>query len=41
MYKKLSDIQQDLRAGKTGNKEAAQAVGKLVAERAKAAGVIA
>jgi large subunit ribosomal protein L18 len=29
----------DLRSGATGNKEAAAAVGRLVAERAKAAGV--
>lgn len=29
----------DLRAGSTGNKEAASKVGRLVAERAKAAGV--
>ncbi|GAB3097009.1 50S ribosomal protein L18 [Aestuariicella hydrocarbonica] len=34
-----STLDKDLRAGKTSNKEAAQAVGKLVAERAKAAGV--
>ncbi len=34
-----STLDKDLRAGKTGNKEAAQAVGKLIAERAKAAGV--
>lgn len=34
-----STLDKDLRAGKTGNKEAAEAVGKLVAERAKAAGV--
>lgn len=34
-----STLDKDLRAGKTSNKEAAQAVGKLVAERAKAAGI--
>ncbi len=34
-----STLDKELRAGKTGNKEAAEAVGKLVAERAKAAGV--
>ena len=34
-----STLDKELREGKTGNKEAATAVGKLVAERAKAAGV--
>ncbi len=34
-----STVEADLRAGQTGNVEAAKAVGKLVAERAKAAGV--
>jgi len=34
-----STVQADLRSGPTGNKAAAAAVGKLVAERAKAAGV--
>lgn len=34
-----STVEKDLRAGKTGNVAAAQAVGHLVAERAKAAGV--
>lgn len=34
-----STLDKELRAGKTGNKEAAQAVGKLIAERAKAAGI--
>ena len=34
-----STLDSDLRAGKTGNAEAAAAVGKLVAERAKAIGV--
>ena len=34
-----STLEKDLRAGKTGNVEAAQAVGKLIADRAKAAGV--
>ncbi len=34
-----STLDKDLRAGKTGNKEAAQAVGALIAERAKAAGI--
>ena len=34
-----STLDKDLRAGKTGNVEAAQAVGKLIADRAKAAGV--
>tara|TARA_R110002110_G_scaffold415748_1_gene654779 strand:+ start:9312 stop:9608 length:297 start_codon:yes stop_codon:yes gene_type:complete len=34
-----STLDSDLRGGKTGNIEAAAAVGKLVAERAKAAGV--
>ena len=32
-------MDKDLRSGATGNIEAAAAVGKLVAERAKAAGV--
>jgi len=32
-------LDKDLRSGATGNMEAAAAVGKLVAERAKAAGV--
>ena len=34
-----STLDSDLRGGKTGNIDAAAAVGKLVAERAKAAGV--
>lgn len=34
-----STLDKDLRSGKTGNSDAAAAVGKLVAERAKAAGV--
>ncbi len=34
-----STLDKDLRAGVTGNIEAATAVGKLIAERAKAAGV--
>jgi large subunit ribosomal protein L18 len=34
-----STVQADLRAGTTGNKEAAATVGRLVAERAKAAGI--
>jgi len=34
-----STLDKDLRSGKTGNVEAAQAVGKLIADRAKAAGV--
>lgn len=34
-----STLDKSLRAGKTGNAEAAKAVGELVAERAKAAGV--
>ena len=34
-----STLDKDLRSGATGNMEAAAAVGKLVAERAKAAGV--
>lgn len=34
-----STLDKDLRGGATGNSEAAKAVGKLVAERAKAAGV--
>lgn len=34
-----STVEKDLREGKTGNKDAAAVVGKLVAERAVAAGV--
>ena len=34
-----STVETDLRTGATGNKEAAAKIGKLVAERAKAAGV--
>jgi large subunit ribosomal protein L18 len=34
-----STVEKDLRTGPTGNKEAAAAVGRLVAERARAAGV--
>ena len=34
-----STVEKDLRGGATGNKAAAATVGKLVAERAKAAGV--
>lgn len=34
-----STLDKDLRAGKTGNVDAAAAVGKLIADRAKAAGV--
>ncbi|WP_323816028.1 50S ribosomal protein L18 [Cellvibrio sp. NN19] len=34
-----STLDKDLRSGKTGNAEAAKAVGALIAERAKAAGV--
>jgi large subunit ribosomal protein L18 len=34
-----STLDGDLRSGKTGNAEAAAAVGRLIAERAKAAGV--
>ncbi len=34
-----STLDKSLRAGKTGNAEAAKAVGALIAERAKAAGV--
>jgi large subunit ribosomal protein L18 len=34
-----STIESDLRSGATGNRDAATAVGKLVGERAKAAGV--
>ena len=34
-----STVEADLRSGPTANKEAATSVGKLVAERAKAAGV--
>jgi len=34
-----STLDKDLRSGKTGNTDAAKAVGKLIAERAQAAGV--
>tara|TARA_R100000687_G_scaffold77462_1_gene70033 strand:+ start:4132 stop:4377 length:246 start_codon:yes stop_codon:yes gene_type:complete len=34
-----STLDKDLRSGATGNAEAAASVGKLIAERAKAAGV--
>lgn len=34
-----STVEKDLREGKTGNKDAATVVGKLIAERALAAGV--
>src|SRR5215210_7604790 len=34
-----STVEKDLRAGATGNKSAAASVGRLVGERAKAAGV--
>jgi large subunit ribosomal protein L18 len=34
-----STLEKDLRSGATGNKQAATTVGRLVAERAKAAGV--
>lgn len=34
-----STLDKDLRAGKTGNSDAAKAVGSLIAERAQAAGV--
>jgi len=34
-----STLDKDLRGGKTGNIDAASAVGKLIAERAKAAGI--
>lgn len=34
-----STLDKDLRSGKTGNTDAAVAVGKLIADRAKAAGV--
>ncbi len=34
-----STLDKDLRSGKTGNAEAAKAVGLLIAERAKAAGI--
>lgn len=34
-----STLDKDLRSGSTGNAEAAKAVGKLIAERAKAAGI--
>lgn len=35
-----STLDKDLRSGKTGNADAAKAVGSLIAERAKAAGII-
>jgi len=35
-----STVEKDLREGATGNIEAAQKIGKLIAERAKAAGVV-
>jgi len=34
-----SSLERDLRAGPTGNRDAATAIGRLVAERAKAAGI--
>lgn len=34
-----SSLEKDLRGGATGNKDAAAAIGRLVADRAKAAGV--
>ena len=34
-----STLDKDLRSGKTGNADAAASVGKLIAERAKAAGI--
>jgi large subunit ribosomal protein L18 len=34
-----STLDKELRAGKTGNVDAAKAVGKLIADRAKAAGI--
>ena len=34
-----STLEKDLRSGKTGNADAATEVGKLIAERAKAAGI--
>ena len=34
-----STVEKDLRGGATGNKTAAESVGRLIAERAKAAGV--
>lgn len=34
-----STLDKELRSGKTGNVDAAQAVGKLIAERAKVAGI--
>ena len=34
-----SSTESDLRAGATGNRDSAKAIGRLVAERAKAAGV--
>ena len=36
-----SSVEPDLRSGATGNKQAAETVGKLLAERAKAAGITA
>ena len=36
---RASTLDKDLRSGKTGNADAAKAVGALIAERAKAAGV--
>lgn len=35
-----STLDKDLRSGKTGNADAAKAVGALIAERAKAAGIV-
>lgn len=35
-----STVEKDLREGATGNIEAAEKIGKLIAERAKAAGVV-
>jgi large subunit ribosomal protein L18 len=34
-----SSVETDLRSGPTGNKQTAEAIGRLVAERAKAAGI--
>ena len=34
-----STLDKDLRSGKTGNRNAAESVGKLIAERARAAGI--
>ncbi|MHB1925356.1 MAG: 50S ribosomal protein L18 [Acidimicrobiales bacterium] len=34
-----STVESDLRSGQTGNRDAAASVGRLVAERAKAAGI--